>query len=216
MKNAFPHRTIPAILVAAAVACSSCGAPHAMASTVAATAASIAAETNRFALASEAGEGGSLPDSYTCDGAGSTPALAWSHAPAGTVEFAVLMSTVPPDGITKYNWVLYGIPGATRHLSKDSQGVGTLGMGSNGPSLAYQPPCSKGPGPKTYTFTVYALSAAPVLPTGAAVSGATLLRAMSAITLGTATLSLNHTRSNTSANTPPPVPPPGTSNHNLR
>ena len=96
----------------------------------------------------------------------------------------------------------YRVPRAS--LAKDSQGVGTLGMGSNGPSLAYQPPCSKGPGPKTYTFTVYALSAAPVLPAGAAVSGPMLLSAMSSITLGTATLSLQHTRSKTDANRPPP------------
>ena len=151
---------------------------------------------------------GRLPERYTWERAGSSPALTWSHAPAGTAEFAVLMSTVPPDGITKYNWVLYGIPRATRHLVKDSQGVGTPGMGSNGSSLAYQPPCSKGPGPKTYTFTVYALSAAPVLPKGSAVSGARLLSSMSSITLGTATLSLDHTRSGSSANTPPPPSPP--------
>ncbi len=162
MKSPRPRPAIRALLVAAAVACGVGSAvPNAMADTAA-----TAAESNRFALASEAAQDGSLPDSYTCDGAGSSPALTWSHAPAGTAEFAVLMSTVPPDGITKYNWVLYGIPGATRHLAKDSQGVGTPGMGSNGSSLAYQPPCSKGPGPKTYTFTVYALSAAPVLPKG--------------------------------------------------
>ena len=76
--------------------------------------------------------------------------------------------------------------------------------------MAYQPPCSKGAGPKTYTFTVYALSATPVLPAGAPVSGAQLLSAMSSITLGTATLNLNHTRSSTGAQgqTPPPPPPP--------
>ncbi|MBU1359752.1 MAG: YHYH protein [Gammaproteobacteria bacterium] len=202
MKSPRPHPAIRALLAAAAVACGVGSVTNAMADTAA-----TAAESNRFALASEAAQDGSLPDSYTCDGAGSSPALTWSHAPAGTAEFAVLMSTVPPDGITKYNWVLYGIPGATRHLAKDSQGVGTPGMGSNGSSLAYQPPCSKGPGPKTYTFTVYALSAAPVLPKGSAVSGAKLLRAMSSITLGTATLGLDHTRSGSSANTPPPSPP---------
>jgi hypothetical protein len=118
-----------------------------------------------------------------------------------------LMSTLPPDGSTKYNWVLYGIPGATNQLAKGSQGVGTPGVGSNGPNMAYQPPCSKGAGLKTYTFTVYALSAAPVLPAGAAVSGAQLLSAMSTLTLGTATLSLEHTRSGTRASEQAPPPP---------
>jgi phosphatidylethanolamine-binding protein (PEBP) family uncharacterized protein len=185
---------------AAAMASAISVVPHAMAAT--------AAEANRFVLTSESAQGSSLPDDYSCDGAGSSPALAWSHAPAGTAEFAVVMSTLPPDGSTKYNWVLYGIPGATHQLAKGSQGVGTPGVGSNGPNMAYQPPCSKGAGPKTYTFAVYALSAAPVLPAGSAVSGAQLLNAMSSITLGTATLSLEHTRSGTRASEQPPPPPP--------
>ena len=188
---------------AAAMASAISVVPHAMAAT--------AAEANRFVLTSESAQGSSLPDAYTCDGAGTSPALAWDHAPAGTTEFAVLMSTLPPDGRTKYNWVLHGIPGATHHLARDSQGVGTPGVGSNGPNMAYQPPCSKGAGLKTYTFTVYALSAAPVLPAGSAVSGAQLLSAMSTLTLGTATLSLEHTRTGTSARAqtpPPPAPPP--------
>jgi phosphatidylethanolamine-binding protein (PEBP) family uncharacterized protein len=194
-----------ALFLAATVACMNSAVTNAMAHTP-----GIATESNHFTLTTEASQSGSLPDGYTCDGAGLSPALAWSHAPTGTTEFAVVMSTRPPDGSTKYNWVLYGIPGTTSHLAKDSQSVGTPGVGSNGPSLAYQPPCSKGAGPKTYTFTVYALSAVPVLPSGAPVSGAQLLSAMSSITLDTATLSLNHTRSSTSAHgqTPPPPPPP--------
>jgi phosphatidylethanolamine-binding protein (PEBP) family uncharacterized protein len=169
----------------------------------------MAAEASAFVVTSKAALNGSLPDAYTCDGAGASPALAWANPPAGTQEFAVLMSTVPPDGVTKYNWVLYGIPGTTTHLIQNSHGIGTPGSGSNGSSAAYQPPCSKGPGAKSYTFTVYALSAAPVLPQGAPVSGPQLLSAMSSITLGTTSLSLHHTRSgeHTNANPPPPPPP---------
>jgi phosphatidylethanolamine-binding protein (PEBP) family uncharacterized protein len=199
MKTPNPRAAARTLWVAAAIACASSAVPHAMAAT--------AADASRFALTSQAAQGSSLPDAYTCDGAGSSPTLAWSHAPAGTTEFAVLMSTLAPDGPTRYNWVLYGIPGAMNHLAKDSQGVGTPGVGSNGPNMAYQPPCSKGPGPKTYTFTVYALSAAPVLPSGAAVSGAQLLSAMSSVTLGTATLRLEHSRQGTSARVPTPPPP---------
>ncbi|QCB46173.1 YHYH protein [Hydrogenophaga sp. PAMC20947] len=170
----------------------------------------MATGASPFTVTSEAGPDGTLPDTYTCDGAGVAPALAWSNPPEGTQEFALLMSTVPPDGVIKYNWVLYGIPGTTTQLSQDSHGVGTLGAGSNGPSAAYQPPCSKGPGQKSYTFTVYALSAAPVLPQGTPVSGPQLLSAMSSITLGTTNLSLHHTRSgaNANGNAPPPPPPP--------
>jgi phosphatidylethanolamine-binding protein (PEBP) family uncharacterized protein len=152
-----------------------------------------------FTLTSTVGvSGGALPATYTCDGPGSTPALAWTGAPAGTTEFAVLMTTLPVDGTTKYNWVLYGIPAGKSGLITDSYGVGTLGVGSDGPIMAYQPPCSQGVGSKVYSFTVYALSASPTLPSAASgVSGSVLASAMSSITLGTASISLTATRAAT-------------------
>ena len=105
------------------------------------------------------------------------------------------MTTQQGDGITKWNWVLYNIPAGTTSLAKNSTGVGTAGVGSAGPTTGYQPPCSQGPGPKQYTFTVYALSAAPTLPTSASqVTGAVLTTAISSITLGSASLTLSYTR----------------------
>jgi len=72
---------------------------------------------------------------------------------------------------------------------------GTLGVGSDGPQAAYQPPCSQGPGAKLYTFTLYALSASPSLPVPAnQVTGAVLSSAIATITLGSASLRLNYTR----------------------
>ena len=154
------------------------------------------ASTGTFAVTSAAAVGGALPADYTCYGPGSTPALTWSNAPSGTTEFAVLMTTLPGDGTTKYNWVLYGIPATKSTLAKDSYGVGTLGVGSDGPIVAYQPPCSQGLGTKTYTFTVYALSASPTLASGA-VSGASLASAIASITLGKAALDLSYNRTAT-------------------
>ena len=92
--------------------------------------------------------GDTLPAEYTCDGAGSSIALSWSGAPARTREFALLMTTLPGDGTTKYNWVVYGIPAGVTSLPRDSYGLGTAGVGSDGPIMAYQPPCSQGPGAK--------------------------------------------------------------------
>ena len=133
---------------------------------------------------------------YTCDGTGSSPQLTWSNPPAGTTEFAVLMTTLPGDGTTKWNWVMAGIPAATRSLAKDSFGLGTPGVGSDGPFVGYQPPCSQGPGAKVYTFTVYALSGSPTLA-ATPVTGAALTSAMSNLTLGTAVLNLSFTRATT-------------------
>ena len=156
-----------------------------------------------FTLTSSVGvDGGTLPADYTCDGTSSSPALAWVNAPAGTKEFALLMTTVPSPGSLKYNWVLSGIPAGTTSLSRNTSGVGIAGVGSDGPTAAYQAPCSQGPGLKNYTFTLYALSASPSLAVAAkAVTGDVLSSALASITLSSTALSLGYTRSSSSAST---------------
>jgi phosphatidylethanolamine-binding protein (PEBP) family uncharacterized protein len=154
------------------------------------------ADKRTFSLTSDAGaSGGTLPKEYSCDGAGSTPALSWSGAPEGTKEYALVMTTIPVDGSTRWNWVLYGIPGSTTSLAKNSSGVGTTGTGSHGTVMIYDPPCPQGAGAKIYTITVYALSASPSLP-GAAdnVTGPVLTNAISSITLGKASMNLSYAR----------------------
>ena len=44
-------------------------------------------------------------------------------------------------------------------MPKNVAGIGTLGNNSVNHKTGYAPPHSKGPGPKTYILTVYALSA---------------------------------------------------------
>jgi phosphatidylethanolamine-binding protein (PEBP) family uncharacterized protein len=164
-----------------------------------------ATSTAGFALSSTAFvDGGTLPVEYTCDGAGSSPPLAWSNAPAGTAEFAILMTTLANDGL-KWNWVLYGIPASATSLAENAANVGTAGLTSDGPKLAYSPPCSQGPGAKTYTFTIYALSGTPAFNVPAShVNGAAVTSTISRLTLATAQLSVSYTRSGGS-NDPPPA-----------
>lgn len=141
-------------------------------------------------------DGGTLPAEFTCDGVGHSPALAWSGAPAGTQGFALLMTTLAKDG-QKWNWVLYNLPASTTSVAVGQTNVGSFGLTSDGPNLAYYPPCSQGPGAKTYTFTVFALSGAPTLPAQAkSVTGAVLTEAMKPLTLGSASLSVSYTRPN--------------------
>jgi phosphatidylethanolamine-binding protein (PEBP) family uncharacterized protein len=148
-----------------------------------------------FTFASTAfADGGTLPVSYTCDGAGSSPPLAWSGAPAGTVEYAILMTTLALDG-TRWNWVLYGIPADVTSLPEGGAGIGIAGLTSDGPELRYYPPCSSGPGDKVYTFTLHALSGSPVLGVPAnEVDGATLARAIGPLTLATRQLGVTYAR----------------------
>jgi phosphatidylethanolamine-binding protein (PEBP) family uncharacterized protein len=149
-----------------------------------------------FILTSSAGpDEGTLPIENTCDGSGASPALSWSGAPAGTKEYALMMTTLPVDGSTRWNWIIYGIPGNVTGLAKSSTGVGTTGTGSHGTVMQYDPPCSQGPGAKVYTFTLYALSASPALPLSAdKVTGPVLTSAITPVTLGKASFSLSYTR----------------------
>jgi phosphatidylethanolamine-binding protein (PEBP) family uncharacterized protein len=158
-----------------------------------------------FTLSSSvAVEGDALSADYTCDGTGASPPLAWTNVPAGTKEFALLMTTIPVTGAIKYNWVLSGIPSGTTALARNSSGIGVGGVGSDGPITGYQAPCSQGPGLKTYTFSLYALSAAPSLSVAAnVVTGDALNNAIAAITLGSSVLNVNYTRGSSTATTSP-------------
>lgn len=144
-------------------------------------------------ISSAVAEGGALPVAYTCDGESATLPLAWANAPEATQSFAVVMHHIPGPGDTHWYWVLYNIPATVSELPQNSAGLGTLGTNSVNEQNAYAPPCSKGPGEKLYTYTVYALAAEPTLP-ATAVSRAVLLEAIQEITLASATLNVTYSR----------------------
>ena len=142
----------------------------------------------------EVTENGTLPVEFTGDGAAATLPLEWSGAPEGTKSFALIMHHVAPD-MTKWYWVLYDIPANIQSLPKNVTGLGILGNNSVNGRTEYAPPHSKGPGPKTYIYTVYALSAPPqpgVPP--AQVNRDVLLAAMKDRLLGSAELRVVYTR----------------------
>ncbi len=148
----------------------------------------LAAAQAGFRLASPAvADGGQLPPEYTGDGGGATLPLEWSGAPADTKSYAVVMHHVDREGNTKWYWILYNIPANVQCLPKNVTGLGTLGNNSVNGRVEYAPPHSKGPGSKTYIYTVYALSApvdAGIDPS--AVSRDVLLAAMKGRILATA------------------------------
>lgn len=159
-------------------------------------AAAPAATSTGFVLRSSAvADGGQLPVEFTGDGAGVTLPLEWSGAPAGTKSFAVVMHHIDPEGKAKWYWVLYDLPASTRSLPKKAHGLGTLGNNGVNGRTAYAPPHSKGPGAKTYIYTLYALSApvklaVPPVQVGREV----LLAAMKDTILATADLKVVYTR----------------------
>lgn len=155
-----------------------------------------AGQASGFAISSPAfTDGGTLPQEFTGDGESAAPPLAWANAPAGTQSFAVTMHHIPGPGDRKVYWVLYNIPAEVHSLAKNARDVGTLGINTVNGRQEYAPPHSKGPGPKKYTLTVYALSAAPTLavPAGA-VSMEILLSAIKDTTLASAALTVTYDR----------------------
>jgi phosphatidylethanolamine-binding protein (PEBP) family uncharacterized protein len=153
--------------------------------------------TGMFALSSPVvAKDGVLPIEFTGDGAGISPPLAWSGAPAGTKSFAVIMHHVDPEGKTKWYWTLYDIPADVDSLPKDAQGIGTMGSNSVTRRVGYAPPHSKGPGAKTYVLTAYALAVPlKISASQSEVSRDVLLAAMKDVILDSAELSVVHTRS---------------------
>lgn len=151
-----------------------------------------------FTLTSDAGEdGGMLPKEYTCDGSSVSPQLTWSNPPSGTKEYAIMMTTLPVDGSTKWSWVLYNIPAGTTSLAKGTAGIGKVGAYLQSSPQIYHPPCSQGSGLNKYTLTIYALSETPALPTNQAdVTGVVLTKAISNITLGSANINFSYQRNN--------------------
>ena len=153
-----------------------------------------ATDPTAFTLSSVAVQnGGMLPPTYTCDGSGDTLPLSWTNAPAATASYAIVMHhTAAADDVHWY-WVLYNIPAAVTQLAPNSSGVGTLGTNSVNDRNEYAPPCSKGPGPKTYTYTIYALSAPAQFDTPQ-VDRDTLLDAITTTTLASTTLDVVYSR----------------------
>lgn len=153
---------------------------------------------------------------FTCDGAAVTPPLAWSGAPPGTVEYAVVMHTQPQDGDPHWYWVLYDLAPTVDHLDENAIPPATVGANSVNGRSAYAPPCSKGPGVKVYTFTVYALSGRPDLREPTSVSRPVLLKAIQGLILGEATMNVTYARPDALAAPsagPEAPPPPGSPRH---
>ena len=152
--------------------------------------ASPASAQSGFILKSPAvADGGQLPREYTGFGESATLPLEWSGAPAATRSYALILHHVDPEGKAKWYWTVYNIPSGTCSLPRNAKDVGILGNNSVNGRTEYAPPHSKGPGDKTYVYTVYALSAPLSLHVPAVeVSRSALLEAMKGRVLASAEL----------------------------
>ncbi len=152
-------------------------------------------------------DGGNLPAEYTADGHSSTLPLAWSGSPPQTKSFALIMHHVDPEGIIKWYWILYNIPATASELPKNVGETGMRGNNSVNERPEYAPPQSKGPGPKTYIITLYALDDTLMVNLPARrISRAVLLQTMEGHVLASAELHMIYSRPDNKAGPQAPEP----------
>ncbi|MEP2618868.1 MAG: YHYH protein [Marinomonas sp.] len=137
-------------------------------------------------------DGGKLPKTYTCDGDKISPPLSWQGAPESTQYYALIMDHNAPDGVHWY-WTLYNIP-ANQHQIKSGETLGEIGSNSVNGLPEYTPPCSKGPGEKSYSLTLYALSDSAQLDDSQPIDRDALLAAIKDITLDSANMTVTYER----------------------
>ena len=161
--------------------------------------AAIDTASSGFTLTSPAyAEGGVIPRAHVCTdqrGMNTSPPLAWSGAPAGTMSFAIFFT----DATTNFRHsAIYDIPSTLTELPTDVEHVAmpTDVPGARQPrgypgTPGYAGPCP--PRMHRYRFTIYAIST-PTLPGLTAGSSlAAVEAAMIANSLGSATLTGSHT-----------------------
>jgi phosphatidylethanolamine-binding protein (PEBP) family uncharacterized protein len=152
-------------------------------------------------LSADVSPSGELNKANTCDGAGIAPALGWSGAPKSTKSYAIIMNTIPgplrpgETEVQKHSYfTVFNIPVTATSISSGATNVGTIGRNFKDNQPGYSPPCSQGPGTKTYTITVYALSSELTLAAQDATEDA-LIKAMAGKVLASGELSVTYSRS---------------------
>jgi Raf kinase inhibitor-like YbhB/YbcL family protein len=157
--------------------------------------ASTARQPSSLYLSSSAfTDGQAIPAEYTCDGAGRSPPLQWSDAPAQTQSFAlVLEDPDAPEGTFRH-WGVYDIPATVHELAAGAGNGDALKQTRNDfDRSGYGPPCPpKGDKPHHYRFRVMALDVAQ--PPGAPADVKALIDATEGHVLGTAELTAVYAR----------------------
>ena len=129
---------------------------HAVLVTVLMTAASASAGSLQISSPSF-NQNDVIPAQFTCDGAGSSPALRFSGAPRGARSLVLIIvdpdvpKSIKPDG--RYlHWALWNL---SANRTEIIEGQRALGLNDNGPGN-YIPPCPPY-GEHRYLFQLYAI-----------------------------------------------------------
>jgi Raf kinase inhibitor-like YbhB/YbcL family protein len=102
-------------------------------------------------------EGGSIPATFTCDGADQSPPLSWSAGPQAA-EYALLMTDLDAPGGTFVHWAVFGIRGDARGTVQGRPPERAREAQNDFGDVGYGGPCPPADDPPhRYVFTIYAL-----------------------------------------------------------
>ena len=127
-------------------------------------------------------DGQSIPRQFTCSGADTSPALAWTGVPAAARSLALIVDDPDAPGGTWVHWVLFNVPAAASGLPEGVPAHKELADGSRQGlndfrKTGYGGPCPPPGNAHRYFFKLYALDVPLDLAAGATKAG--LERAMS-------------------------------------
>ena len=189
-------RRVVAVVVPLILALAACGGGDDEAATTTAAAATGLAFTG-----GDVSEGDPIDPELTCDGANTSPALAWGGVPAETAELVLIMEDPDAPGGAFTHWVVYAIPSGYRSLPPGIppgpaiSGAITLRQGATDGSdtPGYFGPCPPGEETHDYVLTLYALDEETSLEGGA--SADDVLAAIEGHVIAEAALTAPYSRS---------------------
>ena len=122
----------------------------------------------------------------TCDGKALSPAISWSQLPVGTKSLALVMDTIPGPPRP-------GESSPPKHYYIDISNISISKNGYiEGEISNYFPPCSQGPGLKSYRVFLYALPRE--LTSTESADGAKVMESAAKIAIATASKTLTYER----------------------
>lgn len=136
--------------------------------TLPASASEIIVVSNAF------GNGSSIPQIYTCNGANVSIPLSWSNVPSNTKSILIIMEDLNAPGGPFLHWVVYNIPPNVTGLPQGLPntpyvpGIGYQGINDFG-KVGYGGPCPPPGSAHEYVILVIALNT--TLPLGPGISG---------------------------------------------
>ena len=111
-------------------------------------------------------DGATIPEEFTCHGAGTSPPLSWTGLPSGTRSVAVVVLDPDAPSGTFVHWVLVGLAADQAELAAGTVPSGTTQARNSAGDVGWTPPCPPS-GTHHYRFTVYALDGPVDVPDGA-------------------------------------------------